>query len=173
MAKNEQPIFFAAPKEFRVWLRAHHKSAREQWVGLYRKAAGLTSITWPEIGRRSVLRRLESGRGRRIPGLTKLAGPLKLHFMKTFHKLVLAAVLAASAIVLAPNATAQRLTIEIGDRPYYTRGPSYWDGGFEYYWVRGHWNNRHRWVRGHYVRRETTLRKLRRGHIRLDRAFFR
>ena len=48
MAKNEQPIFFAVPKEFRAWLRANHKSAREQWVGFYRKASGRPSITWPE-----------------------------------------------------------------------------------------------------------------------------
>ena len=93
--------------------------------------------------------------------------------MKTFHKLVLAVVLAASAIVLSPNAQAQHLTIELGDRPYYTRGPSYWDGGFEYYWIPGHWGNHHHWVRGHYVRRDATLLKLHRGHIRLHRAIFR
>ncbi len=48
MAKSETPIFFATPKEFRAWLRAHHATAREQWVGFYQKASGRPSITWPE-----------------------------------------------------------------------------------------------------------------------------
>ncbi len=37
MAKNEAPIFFATPTEFRAWLRAHHKKADAQWVGFYRR----------------------------------------------------------------------------------------------------------------------------------------
>jgi uncharacterized protein YdeI (YjbR/CyaY-like superfamily) len=51
MAKNKnapQPIFFAAPNEFRDWLAQHHASATELWVGFHRKATGRPSMTWPE-----------------------------------------------------------------------------------------------------------------------------
>ncbi|HEX8280751.1 MAG TPA: hypothetical protein VF551_05205, partial [Chthoniobacterales bacterium] len=61
----------------------------------------------------------------------------------------------------------QRITIAIGDRPYYTRGPSYWDNDVRYVWIPGHWNaNRTRWVRGHYVARERRhpLQRLHRRH---------
>jgi uncharacterized protein YdeI (YjbR/CyaY-like superfamily) len=40
--------FFATPADFRKWLKAHHESDRELWVGFYRKATGRPSITWPE-----------------------------------------------------------------------------------------------------------------------------
>ena len=40
--------FFATPMDFRKWLKAHHESKRELWVGFYRKATGRPSITWPE-----------------------------------------------------------------------------------------------------------------------------
>lgn len=40
--------FFATPIDFRKWLRVHHESERELWVGFYRKATGRPSITWPE-----------------------------------------------------------------------------------------------------------------------------
>jgi len=46
------------------------------------------------------------------------------------------------------------VTVEIGDRPYYTRGPGYWAGGVYYVWRPGHWAWRHGqkvWIRGHYV----------------------
>lgn len=42
------PVFFARPVDFRCWLDAHHETARELWVGFYRKASGRPSITWPE-----------------------------------------------------------------------------------------------------------------------------
>ena len=48
MAKSETPTFFATPQEFRAWLRAHHASVAELWVGFQRKASGKLSITWPE-----------------------------------------------------------------------------------------------------------------------------
>src|SRR6184192_1556413 len=40
------------------------------------------------------------------------------------------------------------VTVAVGDRPYYTRGPGY------YVWKPGHWSYRHGqrvWIRGHYV----------------------
>jgi len=40
--------FFATPGDFRKWLKAHHGSAGELWVGFYKKDSGRTSITWPE-----------------------------------------------------------------------------------------------------------------------------
>jgi uncharacterized protein YdeI (YjbR/CyaY-like superfamily) len=42
------PMFFATPAEFRKWLKAHHATARELWVGFYKKGSGKRSITWPE-----------------------------------------------------------------------------------------------------------------------------
>ena len=43
-----QPIFFAAPAEFRVWFEAHHDTHQEVVVGFYKKDSGKPSITWPE-----------------------------------------------------------------------------------------------------------------------------
>ncbi|MEO5721815.1 MAG: hypothetical protein ABIR71_10135 [Chthoniobacterales bacterium] len=89
--------------------------------------------------------------------------------MKSLPKFLIVAVLAAGATLLAPEAQAQRVTIEIGDRPYYTRGPGYWNGGVQYYWVPGHWGPRHHWVRGRYVRRGNAVRRAERGHRKVHR----
>jgi len=43
------------------------------------------------------------------------------------------------------------ITISIGDRPYYY-GPSYWDAGYEWFWVSGYERHGH-WVHGHYEKR--------------------
>lgn len=40
--------FFATPAEFRAWLEQHHETDDELWVGLYKKASGRPSLTWPE-----------------------------------------------------------------------------------------------------------------------------
>jgi hypothetical protein len=48
------------------------------------------------------------------------------------------------------------ITVEVGDRPYYTRGPGYYVGRSYYVWRPGHWvyrNGRRIWVHGHYVLR--------------------
>jgi uncharacterized protein YdeI (YjbR/CyaY-like superfamily) len=45
---EDSPIFFAKPAAFREWLKKHHQTKREQWVGFHRKASGRPSITWPE-----------------------------------------------------------------------------------------------------------------------------
>lgn len=42
------PTFFASPSEFRAWLRKHHASATELWVGFRKRATGEPSLTWPE-----------------------------------------------------------------------------------------------------------------------------
>lgn len=44
----ENPIFFETPEDFRAWLAANHDSVDVQWVGLWKKATGKPSITWPE-----------------------------------------------------------------------------------------------------------------------------
>lgn len=46
------------------------------------------------------------------------------------------------------------ISIAIGDRPYYTRGPGYYVGRSYYVWRPGHWVRRHGervWVHGRYV----------------------
>ncbi len=43
-----QATFFAAPKDLRAWLRENHATARELWVGFYKKHTGRPSVTWPE-----------------------------------------------------------------------------------------------------------------------------
>jgi len=46
------------------------------------------------------------------------------------------------------------VTIAVGDRPYYVRGPGYYVGRTYYVWKPGHWATRHGqrvWIHGHYV----------------------
>jgi uncharacterized protein YdeI (YjbR/CyaY-like superfamily) len=40
--------FFRTPADFRRWLTKHHATARELWVGYYKKESGRPSITWPQ-----------------------------------------------------------------------------------------------------------------------------
>jgi uncharacterized protein YdeI (YjbR/CyaY-like superfamily) len=46
--ETPQPVFFAAPSDFRAWLERHHDSSKELLVGFYKKGSGKPSITWPE-----------------------------------------------------------------------------------------------------------------------------
>jgi uncharacterized protein YdeI (YjbR/CyaY-like superfamily) len=48
MLPGVKPTFFATPAAFRAWLKKHHKTADELWVGYYRKDCGKASITWQE-----------------------------------------------------------------------------------------------------------------------------
>ena len=43
-----KPIFFKTSADFRAWLEENHQKERELWVGYYKKATKLASITWPE-----------------------------------------------------------------------------------------------------------------------------
>jgi uncharacterized protein YdeI (YjbR/CyaY-like superfamily) len=43
-----KPTYFATAAEFRAWLKEHHATATELWVGFYKKASGVPSITWSE-----------------------------------------------------------------------------------------------------------------------------
>ena len=43
-----RPTYFRTPAEFRAWLREHHDTEAELWVGFYKKGSGTPSITWSE-----------------------------------------------------------------------------------------------------------------------------
>ncbi|HEY2103961.1 MAG TPA: YdeI/OmpD-associated family protein [Chthoniobacterales bacterium] len=45
---NAKPRFFPTQAAFREWLKTHHKTGSELWVGFYKKDSGRSSITWPE-----------------------------------------------------------------------------------------------------------------------------
>ena len=40
--------FFRSPSDLRNWLKKHHETTTELWVGYYKKSSGKPSITWPE-----------------------------------------------------------------------------------------------------------------------------
>lgn len=42
------PTFFATAAEFRRWLEKNHATAKELWVGYYKKASGRSGMTYPE-----------------------------------------------------------------------------------------------------------------------------
>ncbi|HXA09770.1 MAG TPA: YdeI/OmpD-associated family protein [Chthoniobacterales bacterium] len=41
-------VFFPTPADLRKWLRQNHFTARELWIGFYKKHTEEQSITWPE-----------------------------------------------------------------------------------------------------------------------------
>ena len=46
------------------------------------------------------------------------------------------------------------VTVEVGDRPYYSHGAGYYVGRTYYVWKPGHWasrNGQRVWIHGHYV----------------------
>jgi len=43
-----KPVFFPTPSHFRKCLQGCHDTARELWVGFYKKDTDRASITWPE-----------------------------------------------------------------------------------------------------------------------------
>ncbi len=73
-------------------------------------------------------------------------------------KFLIAALVAASALVAVEKSQAQ-ISIELGDRGYYTHGDSYSYNGGVMVWSPGHWGSHHRWIHGHYVRRERGWRR--------------
>ena len=42
------PTFFNTQSDFRRWLEKNHGSAKELWVGFYKKSSSRPSITWPQ-----------------------------------------------------------------------------------------------------------------------------
>ncbi len=64
--------------------------------------------------------------------------------------------LLATAVAMFTSVAAQAavINVQIGDRPYYSRGPGYYVGRSYYVWRPGHWAWRHHhraWIHGHYV----------------------
>jgi uncharacterized protein YdeI (YjbR/CyaY-like superfamily) len=45
---RRKPVFFRAPAELKKWFDANHASARELWVGYFKKGTGRPSVSWPE-----------------------------------------------------------------------------------------------------------------------------
>ena len=43
-----KPIFFSSPAEWRAWLKEHHRTNDEVFVGFYRKATGKPTMTWSD-----------------------------------------------------------------------------------------------------------------------------
>lgn len=69
--------------------------------------------------------------------------------MKKKLALLLAALMTLS--VMGSTAYAISLSISVGDRPYY-EGAEFWDWGWRYVWVPGHWDRHHHWIHGYYMR---------------------
>ena len=42
------PVFLESAQAFRSWLRAHHATEQELWLGFYKKASGRAGLTYPE-----------------------------------------------------------------------------------------------------------------------------
>jgi uncharacterized protein YdeI (YjbR/CyaY-like superfamily) len=40
--------FFDSPSDLRSWFEQHHETARELWIGFYRKDSGRTGVTYAE-----------------------------------------------------------------------------------------------------------------------------
>jgi hypothetical protein len=66
---------------------------------------------------------------------------------------VLTVVLLSVGVLIGPSAKAIGISIDLDPRDhiYYTDGPSYWDGGYEWVWIGGHRGD-HGWINGHYAR---------------------
>jgi len=43
-----KPLFFASPRDFRVWLTRNSETATEITVGFYKVGSGQPSLSWPE-----------------------------------------------------------------------------------------------------------------------------
>ncbi len=43
-----EPIYFTTPAELRAWFDANGATAKEMWLGYYKKDSGTASVTWPE-----------------------------------------------------------------------------------------------------------------------------
>jgi len=48
MESESNPQYFQTPEEFRSWFTVNYQESSELWVGYYKKASGIRSITWPE-----------------------------------------------------------------------------------------------------------------------------
>jgi len=46
---ESKPLFFKSPGEYRRWLEKNHESAKELWIGFWKKATGKPSLTWQQV----------------------------------------------------------------------------------------------------------------------------
>jgi hypothetical protein len=69
------------------------------------------------------------------------------------NKLLLVAIIVTS-ILLPAALRADGISIQVGDRPFYTHGARYWDRDYEMVWVPGHVSRDGHWIHGQYVRGE-------------------
>jgi uncharacterized protein YdeI (YjbR/CyaY-like superfamily) len=46
---ESKPLFFKSSEEYRRWLEKNHESAKELWIGFYKKATGKPSLTWQQV----------------------------------------------------------------------------------------------------------------------------
>ena len=84
-------------------------------------------------------------------------------------KLLLLVAIGVTSLTFGSGVQAAGISIEIGDRPYYSHGPRYWAGEYEMIWVPGHWSeNHHHWIHGHYVRGEHRRHYYHDDHVRAD-----
>jgi uncharacterized protein YdeI (YjbR/CyaY-like superfamily) len=45
---ESNPLFFKSPPEYRKWLEKNHQTAKELWIGFYKKSTGKPTMTWKE-----------------------------------------------------------------------------------------------------------------------------
>ena len=61
-------VFFSDAAEFRAWLEENHACATEIWVGYYRKATGMPTMTWSEAVDEALCFGWIDGKRQRIDG---------------------------------------------------------------------------------------------------------
>ena len=85
-------------------------------------------------------------------------------------KLLLLVAIGVTSLTFGSAVQAAGISIELGDRPYYSHGPRYYEGDWEMIWIPGHWSDHgHHWIHGHYRRGEHRRHNDRvRADIRLD-----
>jgi uncharacterized protein YdeI (YjbR/CyaY-like superfamily) len=52
--RDQPALFFADGAEFGRWLAAHHATADELWMGLWKKASGRGGLQWPDAVREAL-----------------------------------------------------------------------------------------------------------------------
>ena len=61
-----EPVFFAAPEDFRAWLERNHDTATELWIGYYKKGVPRASMTYLEAVEEALCFGWIDGQARRI-----------------------------------------------------------------------------------------------------------
>jgi hypothetical protein len=75
--------------------------------------------------------------------------------IRLMKKILLLVAIGVTSLTFGSAVKAQGISIELGDRPFYSHGPRYWEGDYEMIWVAGHWSDHgHHWIHGHYRRGE-------------------